>query len=163
MARIRKTFPKSLTGYYHRVHRSKRGQRNIKIGEDKITVYFTKKKKDNKLLVKTDKRKIMRLPRAEEVKNKEKKKKVSQEWKCQDKPPGLICENCGARNGLNFHPLREPEELARVKCQECEQLAFYSHYWAPYEILDPIIFLTYGWLRDMIKNKQIRLLDLILC
>ena len=166
MARICKTLPgpESTYGpaYNHRSHRSKRGQKKRKMEDRKTPLYFAKAKKEEEILEKTNKR----LPS---------KKELMFEWTKQYDDDGtpifinnkkivyptLLCENCTYANRLDFAPLKDPERLSVIICQECQQPAYYAHYWKNFELMSMLQFIVNGWLREMVHTKKARLLDLI--
>lgn len=162
MARVRETFPTTFNGYPHREHRSKGGRRKIIKGEDKMPAYFIQQERDEELLDQEGETESLAVS--------EFKEKLTLEdvfdlelapKKKSDTYPKLVCENCGHHNQLNFAPNKDGVGLATVRCKQCLDFAYYTHYWQDIQIKDFRIFIFHSWIRELVKSSNITLANIL--
>jgi len=161
-ARLRKTYPTTNTGYFHREHRSKKGRRRF--NDDKSANYYQKIKKDEKRIGSHIQKKIVvdldKVLAADPLKMSVVYRRTTKTAKKQTNYPKLVCENCGVMLQLHFDPTKNGGEilLHDVICDKCGLKAYYANYYG-FKFVWTFYSAAFVFLRDLIKQRKAKLQD----
>lgn len=162
MARICKTLVPEQ-GFAHRDHRSKKGQRKVKISERFDPEKLKPKIKLSEKLAEFDGDDLVKIINGKKFIKKEAVRKEIIKIADFKRYPKMVCENCGNTFRLNFDPRKDRigNLLPNVICPHCHGYAHFTNYYTLGFIFIYFWVTDYVFVRDLIKQGKTRLINFL--